>query len=283
MAELLRAFNVDLVVDLSGYTAGSRLDVLAMRPAPVQATYLGYPGTLGLPYMDYLIADEVTVPAELEHAYAERVIHLPHSYLPRDTRMLENGNWRSDYSKVFFGLPSNKRVLCSFNHDYKINPPMFDVWMRLLQEYSDTVLWLMSLHDDARNNLKREASARDVDPSRLIFASRVPSSFDHLARYQMVDVCLDTFPYNGHTTTSDALTMGAPVVSMRGQGFASRVASGLLRDFQKDELSVDGYEAYYQMANRVLQSPQAYKGKPRFYPTNLEQQIQAFEAGLRRM
>lgn len=283
VAELLRAFKVDIVIDLSGYTSGSRLDVLALRPAPVQATYLGYPGTLGLPYVDYLIADAVTVPVEQELNYSEQLIKLPHSYLPRDTRMFENAAFRDDYSRDFFGLPKDKRVLCSFNHDYKINPPMFDVWMQLLREHSDTVLWLMKLNEEAQSNLKKEADARGVDPSRLIFASRVPSVFDHLARYEFVDVCLDTFPYNGHTTTSDALMMGAPVVSMQGQGFASRVATGLLRDFQKGELSVDGYEGYRDAATRVLGAPEAYKGQSRLYPVSLEQQTQAFEASLHGM
>jgi protein O-GlcNAc transferase len=284
VADLLRTFQVDVVIDLSGYTAGSRLDILAMRPAPVQATYLGYPGTLGLTYVDYLIGDSVTVPHDLEQSYSEKIIRLPHSYLPRDTRMLENGEWRSEYSREFFGLPKDKRVLCSFNHDYKINPPMFDVWMRLLHDHPDTILWLMSLHDDARTNLKNQASLRDVDPNRLIFANRVPSSCDHLARYEMVDVCLDTFPYNGHTTTSDALTMGAPVVSMKGQGFASRVASGLLHDFQKDELSVGSYESYYRVASRrLVDQPLNVLARGRAYPVSMENQIGAFETALREL
>lgn len=283
IAELLLSFQVDLVVDLSGYTAGSRLDVLAMRPAPVQATYLGYPGTLGLSYVDYLIADPITVPVEFEDAYAEQIIRLPHCYLPRDTRMFADGNWRNDYTKDFFGLPKDRRILCSFNHDYKINPPMFDVWMRLLRENSDSVLWLMRLNDDAQTNLKKEANSRGVDPARLIFAQRVPSVYDHLSRYEFVDLCLDTFPYNGHTTTSDALAMGAPLVSLRGQGFASRVAASLLHDSGSGHLCVDGFEAYFDVAQAVLSEPSKHRSEPRQFAISLEDQVIAFEEALREM
>jgi protein O-GlcNAc transferase len=281
VAHLLKEFNVDVAIDLSGYTAGSRLDVLAMRPTPVQATYLGYPGTLGLSYVDYLIADHITVPVELEYGYSEQVIRLPHSYLPRDTRMLQKDNWRSDYTRSQFGLPPDKQVICSFNHDYKINPPLFDIWMRLLREHEDTVLWLMKLNKEAELNLKNEASTRGIDPTRLIFASRVPSIFDHLARYEFVDVCLDTFPYNGHTTTSDALTMGAPVVTMRGGGFASRVASGVAHDFDRAHLSVDSADSYFDVASKVLQNPDKFRHVGREYPIGIKEQVDRFQEVLR--
>lgn len=227
IARLMRAMEIDVAIDLSGYTAGSRLEVLSHRPCPAQATYLGFPGGLNLPYVDYLIADRVTVPEEMQKYYREKLLYLPHCYLPRDTSVKPGP---VTPKKSEFGLPEDGIVFCSFNHDYKINPPMFAVWMDLLRENPKSVLWLMKLNEDAQGNLAASANAHGVDPARLVFATRVPRIEDHLARYRLADVCLDTFPYNGHTTTSDALLAGVPVVTMAGQGFASRVAASLLSD-----------------------------------------------------
>jgi len=249
IASVLRAFEVDVAIDLAGYTSGSRLEIFSFRPCPVQATYLGFPGTLGLPYIDYLIADYFIVPKEQEPFYTERVIKLPHSYLPRDSsvRPAETAPDRAS-----FGLPNEALVFCSFNHDYKINPPLFDIWMRLLRENQDSVLWLMKLNDDARANLEREASARGVDPKRLVFASRVPRIEDHLARYRHVDLFLDTFPYGGHTTASDALLMGTPVVSLAGRSFASRVAGCMLTDLGHPDQIAHSMDNYYETACRMI-------------------------------
>jgi predicted O-linked N-acetylglucosamine transferase (SPINDLY family) len=219
--------EIDVVIDLSGYTSGSRLDILSYRPCPAQATYLGFPGGLNLPYVDYLIADKVTVPENMQSFYREKLLYLPCCYLPRDTGVKPDPRTplRSD-----FGLPENGVIFCSFNHDYKINPPMFAVWMDLLRSNPGSVLWLMKLNDDAHKNLSTSAAALGVDPARIIFANRVERIEDHLARYRLVDVCLDTFPYNGHTTTSDAIWAGTPVVTLCGEGFASRVAASLISD-----------------------------------------------------
>ena len=225
IANILRNLEIDILIDLSGYTSGSRLDVLSYRPSPVQMTYLGFPGSLGLPYVDYIIADRMVIPPELQQFYKEKVLYLDDCYLPRDFSVKPATETPSKASQ---GLPPEGIVLCSFNHDYKINPPTFDIWMDVLRDIKGSVLWLMRLNDDAKGNLKKEAALRDIDPERLVFATRVPKVEDHLARYRLADLCLDTYPYNGHTTTSDAVYAGRRVVTTTGTSFASRVASSVL-------------------------------------------------------
>jgi predicted O-linked N-acetylglucosamine transferase (SPINDLY family) len=254
IARVLRAFEVDVAIDLAGYTSGSRLDVLAYRPCPVQATFLGFPGTLGLNFVDYLIADHYVISDQAEKHYTEKVLKLPHSYLPRDSSVITSSVTprREDY-----GLPSNGAVFCSFNHDYKINPPLFDVWMKLLRTNENSVLWLMQLNDDAHTNLQKEAALRDVNPTRLVFATRLTKIEDHLARYRLVDLFLDTFPYGGHTTASDALLMGTPVVTMAGRSFASRVAGCMLHDTGKFNNIAEDFDEYYSIAQSIIENPNA--------------------------
>jgi len=252
IASVLRSFEVDVAIDLAGYTSGTRLEILAHRPCPVQATYLGYPGTLGLPYIDYLIADYFIVPNEQEQYFSERVIKLPHSYLPRDSSVIASP---TTPSRKEFGLPEDGLVFCSFNHDYKINPPLFAVWMRLLNAHPGSVLWLMKLNDDARGNLLREAAAQGVGEERLIFASRVPRVEDHLARYRHADLFLDTFPYGGHTTASDALLLGTPVVTLAGRSFASRVAGCMLTDLGLTNGIASSMDEYFNIAQSMIDSP----------------------------
>ena len=243
LAKLLRAMEIDIAIDLSGHTEGTRLDVLSHRPAPVQMTYLGFPGTLGLPFIDYLIADPRTIPPELQKNYTEKILYLPHCYLPRDTSVIPSPTTpkRSD-----FGLPEEGFVFCSFNHDYKINPPMFKVWMDLLKEVPGSVLWLMKLNDAAHKNLIQSTQEHGVDPDRIIFASRLPLVEDHLARYRLADLFLDTFPYNGHTTAGDAMRSELPVVSLYGYSFASRVAASLMHDLGMPELACKSIEEYFR-------------------------------------
>ncbi len=248
VAKVLRAMEIDIAIDLSGHTEGTRLEILSHRPAPVQMSYLGFPGTLGLPFIDYMISDAQIIPPHLEHHYREKILCLPHCYLPRDDSVVpsEKIPKRSD-----FGLPEEGVVFCSFNHDYKINPPMFKVWMDLLKEVPGSVLWLMKLNEGAHVNLTNSAIAQGVDPSRIIYATRVPSIEDHLARYKLVDVCLDTFPYNGHTTTSDALLAGVPVVTLQGMSFASRVAASLLSDVSLIQYAASDLLEYKTTAMRL--------------------------------
>jgi len=257
VAKLMRAMEIDVLIDLSGHTEGTRLDILAHRPAPAQVTYLGFPGTLGLPYIDYLISDPRIIPDELEQHYGEKILKLPHCYLPRDDSVVPSPETpkRSD-----FGLPEEGVVFCSFNHDYKINPPLFKVWMDLLKEVPGSVLWLMKLNEGAHTNLTQSARDHGVDPERIIFASRLPRVEDHLARYRLADVFIDTFPYNGHTTAGDALRAGLPVVSLCGGSFASRVAASLLHDVGMPELACYSFQEYHDKILKISTDSQ-YKKK----------------------
>ncbi len=284
LAKLLRAMEIDIAIDLSGHTEGTRLDVLSHRPAPVQMTYLGFPGTLGLPFIDYLIADPRIIPPEQQKHYAEKILYLPHCYLPRDTSVVPSPVTpkRSD-----FGLPEEGFVFCSFNHDYKINPPMFKIWMDLLKEVPGSVLWLMKLNETAQANLTEEALKHGVDPARLVYATRVPKVEDHLARYRLADLFLDTFPYNGHTTASDALMVGLPVISLCGKSFSSRVAASLLNDISMSSLVCFDFQEYHDIAlkmtftNAPLVQCKAnlkINMKEKFWPFSPEVQVNALES-----
>ncbi|MBU3603393.1 acetylglucosamine transferase [Polynucleobacter sp. AP-Kaivos-20-H2] len=244
IAQLVDLLEIDVLIDLSGYTADCRLGVLAHRPAPIQMTYLGYPGTLGLPYVDCLIADQNIAPPQYAGSYAEKLLYLPQCYLPRDASIQRP---EKIATRAQYGLPEEGFIFCCFNHNYKITPQIFEVWIKLLQEVKSSCLWLMDLNETAKQNLIAYAS-KSIDPSRIIFAKRVPSIDEHLARYCLADLFLDTFPYNGHTTCSDALFAGLPVVTIRGESFASRVCSSLLSDLSLGELSAVSYDQYYEIA-----------------------------------
>ena len=283
VAKLMRAMEMDVVIDLSGHTEGTRLDILAYRPAPAQVTYLGFPGTLGLTYIDYLISDPRIIPEALEQHYGEKILKLPHCYLPRDNSVVPAAETPQ---RADFGLPEQGVVFCSFNHDYKINPPLFKVWMDLLKEVPGSVLWLMKLNEGAHKNLAESARAHGVDPERIIFAERVPRVEDHLARYRLADVFIDTFPYNGHTTAGDALRAGLPVVSLCGGSFASRVAASLLHDVGLPELACYSHQEYHDKALQMatdLPIQQHYKRvlsqriEDGIWPPSVEIQAKAFE------
>ena len=243
IARLMREMEVDIAIDLAGYTSDSRTDVFAYRPAPVQVGYLGYPGTMGSDYFDFILGDHTVIPPEHEPFYSEEVVRLPDTYLPTDA-----GITISDHTptRAECGLPETGSVLCSFSHDYKIHPDMFEVWMRILRKTPGSVLWLVSRNEFTQANLRRAAEQAGVDAGRLVFAGRVPRVEDHLARYRLADVFLDTAPYNAHTTAADALMAGLPVVTWLGNAFPSRVAASLLRAIGMPELvtnSLDDYEA----------------------------------------
>ncbi len=282
LAKLLRAMEIDIAIDLSGHTEGTRLDVLSHRPAPVQMTYLGFPGTLGLPFIDYLIADPRVIPPELQNQYAEKILYLPHCYLPRDTSVVPSliSPKRSD-----FGLPEKGFVFCSFNHDYKINPKIFEVWMNLLKLVPDSVIWLMKLNENAHSRLISHAIDHEVSPERIIFASRLPFIEDHLSRYQLADLFLDTSPYNGHTTAGDALRSGLPVLTLRGSSFASRVATSLLYDVGLQDLTCSDVDEYKLKALKISSNSDIHthyvnilnnKIKNNIWPLNMTIQSNAF-------
>lgn len=243
IARRVRSDEIDILVDLKGYTRGARPGVFAHRAAPLQVSYLGFPGTTGSTDIDYIVGDRHVTP--LEHAawYTERIAQLPNCYQCNDgTRPLP-----ADARRIEHGLPDQALVLCGFNQSYKITPEVFDVWCRLLNRLPQAVLWLLDCYADAGAALRREAAARDVDPRRLVFAPRVDSSA-HLDRLGCADLFLDTWPCNGHTTASDMLWAGVPVITVSGQGFASRVAGSLLQALGLPELICRDARDYEQLA-----------------------------------
>jgi protein O-GlcNAc transferase len=252
VAERLRAMEVDIAVDLAGYTADSRSEIFAERPAPVQVNYLGYPGTLGNRYMDYIVADRHVIPPEHQRYYDEQVVYLPDNYLPAAAglQIAERTPTRSEC-----GLPEHGLVFCSFNHDYKISPHIFAVWMRILSAASGSVLWLMSRGETSQRNLRSAARTHGIAPERLVFAQRVPRVEDHLARYRQADLFLDTHPYNAHTTAADALMAGLPVLTYSGNAFPARVAGSLLHAAGLPELVTDSLADYEALALRLAQEP----------------------------
>jgi len=240
------------VVDLNGFTLGSRPGIFARRPAPIQATYLGYPGTMGSEYFDYLIADRVVVPAEARQHCTERVVWLPHCYLPYDDRQ---GIAAGTPTRAEAGLPEEGVVFCEFNNPYKISPPLFDIWMRLLRGAPGSVLWLRSANARVMGNLRQEAIARGVEPERLVFATSLPSTEEHLARQRLADLFLDTLPYNAHATAINALWVGLPVLTCRGSTFAGRVGASLLEALGLPELITDSLDDYERRALELAREP----------------------------
>jgi protein O-GlcNAc transferase len=255
-AQLMRELEIDIALDLGGYTSDTRTDIFAFRPAPVQVNYLGYPGTMGTDYMDYIIADRHVIPQEHHQFYSEKVVYLPDSYLPTDSSIKISDHTPS---RSECGLPETGIVFCSFNHDYKISPLIFDIWMRILKQVPDSVLWLMSRNHLSQHNLQNEAVIRGVDPSRLIFAKRVPLVEDHLARYRQADLFLDTRPYNAHTTAADALMSGLPVVTYMGNAFPARVAGSLLQTLGLTELITYTLDEYEELIIKLASNPSLIK------------------------
>ncbi len=246
VAHLLRQGEYDVAIDLKGHTEESRPGILAHRPCPVQVNYLGYPGTIGAPWLDYVIADADVLPLAHQSFYSEKIVHLPRCYQVNDSgREIAETPTRRDA-----GLPQSGFVFCCFNAAWKITPVMFDIWMRLLLEVSGSLLWLLADNAAAQSNLRAAAAAKGVDPERLVFAPRVPAP-EHLARHRLADLFLDTLPYNAHTTASDALWAGLPLLTCRGDQFDGRVAAGLLRVMGLAELITPNLLAYEEMARAL--------------------------------
>jgi predicted O-linked N-acetylglucosamine transferase (SPINDLY family) len=252
VAKLLREWEIDIVVDLNGDSGDSRTGIFAHRPAPVQVSFLGYPGTMGLPFFDYIIADPVVIPDRHRIHYAERVVYMPHTYMPTDrTRK----SLPKAPSRAEAGLPTNGFVFVCHNFEYKITPEIFDIWMRLLKAVDDSVLWLKSPNPWALINLRREAGARGVAPQRLVFAPRLPEAKDHLARLQLADLFLDTLPYNAHASACDALWAGVPVVTCLGNTFPGRVAASVLHAVGMPELVTTSPAEYEELAAALARDP----------------------------
>lgn len=256
IASLLRQMEIDIAVDLMGFTEGGRPGIFKHRPAPIQVNYLGYPGTIGADWLDYLIADRVVVPDDQRRFYAEEIIYLPDSYLPRDTACKA---LPVRIARAVEGLPEGAFVFACFNNTYKINPLMFDIWSRLLRAVEGSVLWLPESNRAAMQNLAREAAARGVAPERLVFALFRKAPEQHLARLQLADLFLDTLPYNAHTTASDALWAGLPVLTCLGATFAGRVAGSLLRSLEIPELITESLANYETAALRLARDAKALR------------------------
>jgi protein O-GlcNAc transferase len=253
VARRIASEEIDILVDLKGHTDGNRLDILARRPAPVQVHYLGYPGTLGADFIDYLIADRFVAPPEQRANFSEMLVYLSDCYQINDRQRAIAAHLPS---RGDCGLPERGVVFCSFNSSYKIAPPVFDVWMRLLRAVPGSALWLLADNPWAEANLRRQAAARGVAPARLVFAPRLPVG-EHLARHALADLCLDTLPVNAHTTASDALWSGLPLVTCAGKSFVARVAGSLLHAVGLAELVTDSLESYERCALALAQQPAA--------------------------
>lgn len=251
VARQIREREVDIVIDLKGYTEGCRPEILAERPAPIQVNYLGYPGSLGAAFIDYAIVDSIVVPPSSRETFSEELVFLPDCYQPNDRqRPLAS----AAPSRADCGLPAAGFVFASFNNNHKISPDLFDVWMRLLQAVPGSVLWLLQDNRWAGDNLRKEAQARGVSPDRLVFATR--TTLDrHLARQPLADLFLDTLPYNAHTTASDALWMGVPVLTCAGSSFAARVAASLLLAANLPDLVTQNLAEYEALAKRLAADP----------------------------
>jgi len=250
VAARMRANELDILIDLKGYTMGARPSILARRPCAIQVNWLGYPGTMGAGFIDFIIADPFIIPPAGESNYAERVLRMPHCYQPNDRKR----PIAASLDRTQYGLPERGFVFCTFNQGYKITPEVFACWMNLLRCTPDGILWLLAENRWTTENLRRSAQRHEIDPSRLIFAPKVPLS-EHLARYRVADLALDTFPYGSHTTASDALWAGCPLVALCGETFASRVSGSILSACGLPELITYSLQDYERLAQQIANDP----------------------------
>jgi predicted O-linked N-acetylglucosamine transferase (SPINDLY family) len=251
LVRLLQEGEIDIAVDLAGHAGGARPGIFQARPAPLIVNYAGHPGTLGAGWADYILADGVVIPPGGAENFSEQVVRLPHCYLPSDTRFAV----APTPSRAAAGLPEQGFVFCCFNNSTKLTPQMFDIWMRLLRETPDSVLWLLAENDAARRHLRAEAQKRDVAPSRLVFAGRRARA-DYLGRLPLADCFLDTLPCNAHTTAADALWMGVPLITCMGKSFAARVAGSMLTAIGMEELIAPDLAGYAAMALDLAGAPE---------------------------
>ncbi|MEQ1830083.1 MAG: tetratricopeptide repeat protein, partial [Pirellula sp.] len=246
--------QVDILVDLTGYTSSARSDILIPRPAPIQTSFLGYAGSMGAPFVDYLIADECVAPASEQSQFSERLVHLPGCYYVNDRTESLLRDCNAALNRREHGLNDHDFVFSCFNNHYKITRQMFSAWMDILKQIPNGVLWLLEACDASSRNLRLEAQKLGVSPDRLVFAPR-RTLREHMVRNQLADLALDTLPYNGHTTTADALRFGCPVLTIEGQTFSSRVASSMLRTVGLEDLIVTNTQEYIQRAVSLARTP----------------------------
>ena len=240
IAKKSRELEIDIAVDLKGYTGNNRFGIFIERCAPIQISYLGYPGTTGSPYIDYLVADKTLIPNKNKKFYSEKIIYLPNSYQVNEDKKIIS---KKNFTRKDFGLPDDSFVYCSFNQIYKILPEMLKIWANILTEVKNSVLWLLADNDKAKTNILSEFLKVGVNSSRVIFTKRL-SLDEHFERQKLADLFLDTYPCNAHTTASDALRVGLPLLTLKGQSFASRVSTSLLKELEMEELITNNYEEY---------------------------------------
>jgi protein O-GlcNAc transferase len=251
----MRTLEIDIAVDLGGLTSGCRPRIFAYGAAPVQVNYLGFPGTMGATFLDYIIADTFVIPPPYTTQYSEQVVYLPDCFQANDDQRIVSA---PSFGRAQVELPEKAFVFCCLNATYKINPRMFDVWMRLLKQVPASVLWLLGDHTVVRDNLRREASARGVDPRRLVFATRACYG-EYLSKLQLADLYLDTLPFNAGATASDVLRAGVPLLTCTGEAFAARMAGSLLRAAELPELITTSEQEYESRALDLTGRPQDLK------------------------
>ncbi len=249
-AQLIRSHEIDILIDLHGLTLGTRHDILSYRPAPLQITWLGFPGSTALPEIDYVLCDAFVFPPELEPFFTEKPLRMPHTFQVNDRQR----SISASPTRESCGLPEQAFVFCSFNNSYKITPELFKIWMRILKRVPDSILWLVADNETVRNNLYKQAKSQGVASNRLYFADRALPS-DYLARFQIADLFLDTFPFGGGTTASDALWAGLPLLTYSGKTFASRMAGSLLKAVDLAELITFNLKDYENKAVKLAQQP----------------------------
>jgi predicted O-linked N-acetylglucosamine transferase (SPINDLY family) len=252
IAALARRLEIDIAIDLSGHAANNRSNIFAMRAAPIQVSYLGYLGSMGASYIDYIVADRTVVTPESEPHFSEKIIYLPDCFQVNDRqrRIAER-----IFTRETLGLPASGFIFCCFNTNYKILPATFTSWMKILKNVPGSALLLYAGHDAVKTNLRMQSERHEVDPQRLVFAERLEPA-EHLARYRAADLFLDTLPYNGGTTVSDALWAGLPVLTLAGEAFASRVAASLLKAIDLPELIATTQQHYQELAIELALTPQ---------------------------
>jgi predicted O-linked N-acetylglucosamine transferase (SPINDLY family) len=251
IVDLMRRLEIDIAIDLTGYTQGHRPQILAAGVAPIQVSYLGYPGTMGGSFVDYLIADDFVVPAGRRGCYDEAIAYLPECFQANDDRRVTSGR---RFTRSGEGLPEGALVLCCMNNTHKINAAMFDVWMRILARAPHAVLWLQSNAREVPGHLRSEAARRGIDPARVVFAERLPYP-EYLARLTLADLFLDTLPFNAGATASDALWAGVPVLTCAGDAYAARMAGSLLRAIGLPEAVTTRLEDYESLALELAARP----------------------------
>lgn len=255
ITNLSRSLGIDIAIDFNGFTKNCRPNIFAYRSAELQINYLAYPATMGSKYMDYIIADKILIPENNKKFFTEKIIYLPKCYQVSDQKRLIS---KKKISKKDFNLPEDKFIFCCFNNVIKINPGIFEIWMKILKNNKNSILWLLSNNEVVINNLKSEAERRGVNKERLIFCKKIANE-DHLARYKLADLFLDTFPYNAHTTANEALYCDVPVLTLIGNSFASRVGASILTALNMEELIAHSKTEYLDIASNICQDSNKFK------------------------